>query len=193
MDFRSWLSNSQSISAKAYYPIESFDLPFWQFWRFLLIGSEMDISSSRERFRILIWNIKMPNRCLDPWGRSPIGVACLFAASVDLSVPVTTSLVILAILGTGRPPAHPDPIFDPRACSPWLMRTFPRRIQPVIPSDSYFLAFGNFSPKQAKSSILTSFQKPTVGDLKHTVYAWLKTPYQVLMCPLEIHEDKDLR
>jgi len=189
----SWLSNSQSISAKAYNSIESFDLPFWQFWRFLLIGSEMDISSSRERFRILIWNIKMPNRCLDLWGSIcnwcglPIRSICGPFCSRDHEFGHFSDFGNWTTSSSSGPDLWPKGVFTMADAH------IPT---PDSTSNSIWFSFSSlwqFFAKTSKIEHLNEFPK-TYGRRPETYGICLaENALSSSMRPLEIHEDKDLR
>ena len=76
MAFRTSLTFSPTHSSTAYSFVERSVPQYWQFWSFFIYMSRMVILTSIFRFRILIPNIKMPNRCLAIGGRYPITLVC---------------------------------------------------------------------------------------------------------------------
>ena len=131
MAFRTSLTFSPTHSSAAHSFVERSVPQYWQFWSFSIYVSRMVILTSIFRFRILIPNIKMPNRCLAIGGRYPITLVCQFSVILEIASSVTSDLAIFRFFATFGTNTHSFPNLICGIPSLWLKRTFKRDFHPA--------------------------------------------------------------
>ena len=142
MAFRTCPTFSPTVLSASYSVFEKSLLPHRQFWRFFIYGSETHIWTSLFRFRTLIWNIKMPNRCLVIGGQYSTALVDQLSAVMDNATSVTRVLAIFVFFGSFDANTRSFPTFVCGARSPWLKRIFQRELHPATPSCSQHWALG---------------------------------------------------
>ncbi len=142
MAFRTSLTFSPTYSSAAHSFVERSVPQYWQFWSFSIYVSRMVILTSIFRFRILIPNIKMPNRCLVIGGQYSTALVDQLSAVMDNATSVTRVLAIFVFFGSFDANTRSFPTFVCGQRSPWLKRIFQRELHPATPSCSQHWALG---------------------------------------------------